>query len=63
MQVHNDNKKFSVYKQIIHSDFVTNSCGESWDLSCEQIMSPIPEPLISSSKNNESKIENAWAFT
>ena len=36
-------------------DFVTNSYGESWDSSCEQITSPTPEPLSPSSKNNTSK--------
>ena len=44
------------------SNFVTNSYGESSDSSCEQIMSPNPEPLSPSSKNNKSYIENAWAF-
>ena len=38
------------------------SYGESWDSSCEQIMSPSPEPSSPSSKNNKSQIENAWAF-
>ena len=37
----------------LDSDFVTNSYGESWDSSCEQIMSPNPEPLSPSSKNNK----------
>ena len=36
-------------------DFVTNSYGESWDSSCEQIMSPTPEPLSPSSKSNTGK--------
>ena len=31
-----------------------NSCGESWDSSCEQTVSPTPEPLSSSSKHNKS---------
>ena len=53
MQLHSDNNKFLVYKQIIHSDFVANSYGESWDSSCEKIVSSTPEPLSPSSKNNE----------
>ena len=42
---------FIYYK--LHSDFVTNSYGESWDSSCEQIMSPTPEPWSPSSENNK----------
>ena len=63
MQLHSDNNKFLVYKQIIHSDFVANSYGESWDSSCEQIVSSTPEPLSPSSKNNEFYIEKAWDLT
>ena len=47
---------------VIISDFVTNSYGESWDSSREQIVSPSPEPSSPSSKNYKSEIENAWAF-
>ena len=36
---------FIYYKLQLHSDFVTNSYGESWDSSCEQIMSPSPEAM------------------
>ena len=31
--------------QLHASDFATNSYGESWDSSCEQIVSPGPEPM------------------
>ena len=35
------------YLQVPHdctcSDFVANSYGESWDSSCEQILSPSPD--------------------
>ena len=44
---------FIYYKLQLHSDFVTNSYGESWDSSCEQIMSPSPEPWSPSSENNK----------
>ena len=37
------------------SDFVTNSYGESWDSSSEQIMSPTPETLRPSSNTTETK--------
>ena len=37
------------------SDFVTNSCVESWDSSCKKSRVSVP-------KHNGSKIENAWAF-
>ena len=36
-------------------DFVTNSYGESWNSSCEQITSHTPEPLSPSSKNKTGK--------
>jgi len=48
--------------QLHASDFVTNGYGESYDSSCEQIMSPSPEPMSPSSKNNESKTGNVWGF-
>ena len=35
----------------LHSDFVTNSYGESWDSSCEQIMSPSPEVPVKETTN------------
>ena len=44
------------------SDFITNNCGESLDLSCKKITSHNPEPTSPSSKNNESSLENAWDF-
>ena len=55
--------RFDTKKQInTSSDFITNSCGESLDLSCEKIASHNPELMSPSSKNNESSLENAWAF-
>ena len=46
---------FIYYKLQLHSDFVTNSYGESWDSSCEQIMSPSPEPWSPSSESQTDK--------
>ena len=62
--VYGDNILFCLYRKNVSTptDFVTNSYGESWDSSCEQIMSPNPEPMSPSSKNNTYKIENSWAF-
>ena len=41
-------------KVYLVNDFVTNSYDESWDSSCEQIMSPNPEPLSPSSTHHKS---------
>ena len=41
-------------KDTTNSGFVTKSSDKAWDSSCEQIMSPTPEPLSPSSKNNNS---------
>ena len=43
------------------SDFVTNSYGESWDLSCEKSWVPFQNQWVPV-KKNKSDIENAWAF-
>ena len=40
---------------VSHSDFATNSNGESWDSSWEQSQVPVQKHWVSdSSKNNES---------
>ena len=43
-------------------DFVENSYDESRGSSCKRIQSPSPEPTSPGSKNNESFLENSWAF-
>ena len=47
---------------VYWSDFVTNSCGESLDSSCEKLLVPLPNQWVSVQKNKESKTENAWVF-
>ena len=61
---------FSLDYELINSDFVTNSYGESWDSVCEKSWVPVwlwtgtqfVKNHESQSTTSESHLKNAWAF-
>ena len=42
------------------SNFVTNSYGESFDSSCEKIMSPCPEQVSPQLKSKQGVLKRKW---